>query len=109
MANSVDPDQSAPSLFWVHTVCFYTLFVGYIRQLFAADDFGRRHFQMHFFLGALRVKTWWFLIQKLSKSSTAFPIQNHSKNLKCINICTLNTWTGRSGLLVIKLSHTQLN
>ena len=26
-------------------------------QLFAADDFTRRHFQMHFFLGALRVQT----------------------------------------------------
>ena len=44
------------SLFWVHAVCFYTLFVGNVRQLFAADDFSRRHFQMHFFLGALRVK-----------------------------------------------------
>ena len=27
-----------------------------LSQLFAADDFSRRHFQMHFFLGALRVK-----------------------------------------------------
>ena len=26
-----------------------------VRQLFAADDFSRRHFQMLFFLGALRV------------------------------------------------------
>ena len=26
-----------------------------VRQLFAADDFSRRQFQMHFFLGALRV------------------------------------------------------
>ena len=43
------------SLFWVHTACFYTLFVSNVRQLFAADDFSRRHFQMHFFLGALRV------------------------------------------------------
>ena len=33
MANSVDPDQIAP----------------------IGDDFSRRHFQMHFFLGALRV------------------------------------------------------
>ena len=44
------------SLFWVHAVCFYTYFVSNVRQLFAADDFSRRHFQMHFFLGALRVK-----------------------------------------------------
>ena len=28
------------------------LLLSYVRQLFAADDFSRRHFQMHFFLGA---------------------------------------------------------
>ena len=56
MANNVDPDQTAPiSLFWVHAVCFYTYYVSNVRQLFAADDFSRRHFQMHFFPGALRV------------------------------------------------------
>ena len=44
------------SLFWVHAVCFYTKIVSNVRQLFAADDFSRRHFQMHFFLGALRVE-----------------------------------------------------
>ena len=43
------------SLFWVHAVCFYTLFVRNARQSFAADDFSRRHFQMHFFLGALNI------------------------------------------------------
>ena len=43
------------SLFWVHAVCFYTKFVSNVRQLFAADDFSRGHFQMHFFLGSLRV------------------------------------------------------
>ena len=32
------------SLFWVHTVCFYTEFVSNVRQLFATDDFSRRHF-----------------------------------------------------------------
>ena len=36
-------------LFWVHPVCFYTQFVSNVRQLFAADDFSRQHFQMHFF------------------------------------------------------------
>ena len=45
------------SLFWVRAVCFYTSFVSNAKQLFAADDFSRRHFQMHFFLGALRVKS----------------------------------------------------
>ena len=43
------------SLFWVHTVCFCSYFISNARQLFAADDFSRRHFRMHFFLGALRV------------------------------------------------------
>ena len=58
MANSVDPDQTAP----IGAVCSgSTLFasivnLSVIRQLFAADDFSRRHFQMHFFLGSLRVK-----------------------------------------------------
>ena len=37
------------SLLWVHTVCIYTWFVSNVRQLFAADDFSRRHFQMLFF------------------------------------------------------------
>ena len=45
------------SLFRVHAVCFYTLFVSNVRQLFAADDFSRRHFQMQFFLVALRVNS----------------------------------------------------
>ena len=52
MANSVGPDQTAP--IWVHDVCFYTLkFVSNVRQLFAAEDFSRRHFQMRFFFLAL--------------------------------------------------------
>ena len=58
MANSVDPDQTTP----IGAVCsgstlFASIlkFVSNTRQLFAADDFSRRHFQMHFFLGALRV------------------------------------------------------
>ena len=53
MANSVDPDQTAP----IGAVCSgSTLFASIlVWQLFAADDFSRRHFQMHFFLGALRV------------------------------------------------------
>ena len=45
------------SLFSVHAVCFYTYFDDNVRQLFAADDFSRRHFQMHFFLGAIRVNS----------------------------------------------------
>ena len=49
--------RSDCSLFWVNAVCFYTLFVSNVRQLFAAHDFNRQHFQMHFFLGALRVNS----------------------------------------------------
>ena len=49
MANSVDPDQTAP-------IGGSTLFASRLKfvinvwQLFAADDFSRRHFQMQFFL-----------------------------------------------------------
>ena len=53
MANSVDPDQTAP----IGAVCSGSMlfasilyFVGNLRQTFAADDFSRRHFQIHFFL-----------------------------------------------------------
>ena len=58
MVNSVDPDQTAP----IGAVCSgSTLFASILNLsvmlgiLFAADDFSRQHFQMHFFLGALRV------------------------------------------------------
>ena len=54
MANSVDPDQTAP----IGAVCSgSTLFAfSNVWQLFAADDLSRGHFQKHFLLGALRVK-----------------------------------------------------
>ena len=59
MANSVDPDQTAP----IGAICSgSTLFTSilsssvmsgnYLQQTTSADDI----FQMHFFLGALRVK-----------------------------------------------------
>ena len=60
MANNMDPDQ-----IWVHAVSFYTLLVSNDRQLFAADNFSRRHFQMHFFLGALRVKNNLLLLEQV--------------------------------------------
>ena len=67
MANSVDPVQTAP----IGAVCsgsmlFASIFNSpvNVRQLFAADDFSRQHFQMHFFLGALRVK----LLMRLTPS-----------------------------------------
>ena len=59
MANSVDPEQTAP----IGAVCSgSTLFVSILNSsvmlgnYFAADDFSSQHFQMHFFLGPLRVK-----------------------------------------------------
>ena len=59
MANSVDPDQTAPkgevcsgsTLF--ASILISSVMLGkesYVRQIFAADDFNRRHFQMQFFL-----------------------------------------------------------
>ena len=58
MTNSMDPDQTAP----IGAVCsgstlFASIleFASNVRQLFAADDFNRRHFSDAFFLGALRV------------------------------------------------------
>ena len=56
MENSVDPEQTAS----IGAVCSGSMlfasillkFVSNARQLFAADDFSRQHFQMHYFLGA---------------------------------------------------------
>ena len=59
MANSVDPDQTAP----IGAVCSGSTLVAsilnssvllgnYLEQTTSA----KKHFQMHFFLGALRVK-----------------------------------------------------
>ena len=64
MANSVDPGQTAP----IGAVCFGSTLLAsilnssvmlgnYLQQTTSADDFSRRHFQMLFFLGALRVKS----------------------------------------------------
>ena len=60
MANSVDPDQTAP----IGAVCSGSTLLAPILNLsvilgnyLSADDFSRRHFKMHFFLGALRVNT----------------------------------------------------
>ena len=66
MANSVDPDQTAPigavpiGVVPIGAVCSGSkLFASMLNSsvmlgIFAADDFSRRHFQM-LFLGALRV------------------------------------------------------
>ena len=58
MANSVDPDQTAP----IGAVCSGSTLFDYILNLsvmlgnyLRQDDFSRQHFQMHFFLSAFRV------------------------------------------------------
>ena len=51
MANSVDPDQTAPrgAVCSVSTLFACILkFVSNVRKLFAINDFSRRDFQMHF-------------------------------------------------------------
>ena len=64
MTNSVDPDQTAP----IGAVCSGSTLIAsilnlsvmlgnYLQQTTSADKFSRRHFQMHFFLGALRVNS----------------------------------------------------
>ena len=57
MANSMDHDQTAP----IGAVCSGSIpfasirkFVRNVRQLFAADDFSRLHFQIHFFLALFK-------------------------------------------------------
>ena len=51
MANSVDPDQTAPigAVYSGSTLFASIPFVSNSRQLFAADNFSRQDFQMHFF------------------------------------------------------------
>ena len=66
MANNVEPDQTAPiGAVSSGSTLFASIlkFVSNDRQLFAADDFSRRHISDAFFLGALRVK---FLPDRLS-------------------------------------------
>ena len=56
MANSVDPDQTAPICSGPTLIASILQLVSNVRQLFAADDFSRRQFSDACFLGALRVK-----------------------------------------------------
>ena len=51
MTNSVHPEQTVPiAAVWYWSTLFASIlkFVSNVRQLFAADDFSRRHFQIHF-------------------------------------------------------------
>ena len=57
MVNSVGPDQTALiGAVGSGSTLFASIlkFVNNARQLFAADDFSRRHFQMHFFSWRLK-------------------------------------------------------
>ena len=60
MENSVDPDKTAP----IGALCSgSTLFASILNSSVMLGDFSRRHFQMHFFLGALRVKYYSITLQ----------------------------------------------
>ena len=51
----MDPDQTAPAICSGSTLFASILNLSVnVRQLFVADDFIRRLFQMHFILGALQ-------------------------------------------------------
>ena len=56
MANSVDPDQTAPTGAVSYRITLIASILNspvMLDKLFAADNFSRRHFQMHFFLQVL--------------------------------------------------------
>ena len=62
MANSVDPEQTAPigavcsgSTLFASILNLSVMLGNYLQQTTSADDFSRRHFQMHFFSSTLRV------------------------------------------------------
>ena len=60
MTNSVDPDQTAPCFgsTLIASILNLSVMLGnYLQQTTSADEFSRRYFQMHFFLGALRVNS----------------------------------------------------
>ena len=50
MANSVDPDQTAPVCSGSTLFASILILSVILGKLFAADDFSRRCIQMHFFL-----------------------------------------------------------
>ena len=53
MANSVDPDQTAPiGAVWSESTLFASILYS---SVMLGNNFSRRRFQMNFFLGALRV------------------------------------------------------
>ena len=47
MAKRVDPDATAPIGAGCSVSTLFTYIVSNVRQFIAADDFSRRHFQMH--------------------------------------------------------------
>ena len=61
----MDSDQTAPigavcsgSALFASILNSQVMLGNYLQQTTSADHFSRRHFQMHFFLGALRVKNY---------------------------------------------------
>ena len=94
MTNSVDPDQTAPiGAVWSGSIlfAFKLKLVINVRQLFAADDFSRRHFSDAFFLSALRVNDvfvkYFKDLQRITGSSAPLRMYkelllNHFKDVK---------------------------
>ena len=56
-------------------------------QLLAADNFSRRHFQMHFFLGALRVKV---MVPKLTFISFLKELKIFTSNCDLLSEATFS-------------------
>ena len=56
MTNSVDPDQTVPIGSGSTLFASIHKYLSNVRQLFATEDFSRRHFSDAFFLGALSLR-----------------------------------------------------
>ena len=54
MVNNVNQDQTGAVCSGSTLFACILKFASNVWQLFAADDFSRRHFQMHFFLGPFK-------------------------------------------------------
>ena len=87
--DSVNPDQTAPiGAVWSGSILFASIlkFVSKVRQLLAADDLSRRHFQMHFFLAALRIKTGPNCLQRLSGDYTSSRFKRRQRKCRLVDM-----------------------
>ena len=88
-----------------HFLLLY-LIVSNVRQLFAADNFSRRHFQMHFILGALRVNpykpTCSALLWDLDKQSIRSDQMPQNAGSDQALQCLLTEWNFKIGIKILK-------